>query len=236
MFLDCYSQRPNLEHILDHIHLIGYDGPDGVYINATAFEIEVDNNKYLATSSHVFHGLNSQHLRMFTVHNDSITYFDAELLRHNDLRVDVILIKSPNFNYSRSSLEIGESPTVGDECLMIGFPYGLFERGKAKPTPLIRKGIVSAYGNFNNLESIKKHIDSPLRGIRLTIADIISDPGFSGSPLLVRYENGRKIAVVGVVGGAMLPYVNINNTPIQVNYGITRAFDVQYIFEILDGN
>lgn len=235
LFLNCHSQN-DLNKMMDNVYLIGYDMPGGMFINATAFQIEIDNVRYLATSSHVFQDVNSKSIRMFSVIDDSLKYFDAELLRHTDPRVDVILIKSSNFSFSKKSLEIGGAPEPGDECIILGFPYGLYEQSKPQPTPILRKGTVSAYGSFSDLSSIKNNVDSEIKGIRLTIADIISDPGFSGSPLIVGDKKSKKLKVVGVVGGPMLPYVHINNTPIQVNYGITRAFDAQYFHEILEEN
>ena len=160
--------------------------------SGTAFTLEVDGQQYLITAKHLVAGLKAE---------DTIQIYKDEQweplkvkIFRCDEPIDIAVLVPPRQLTVTFSLE----PTMkdilyGQDIYFVGFPYGLFTKGKnvsgLYPLPFIKKAIMSASTGQN--------------GAVVIFLDGHNNPGFSGGPIVYRdlSRNDFTFKLAGVVSG-----------------------------------
>src|SRR5581483_944241 len=158
----------------------------------TAFTIDIDGRQYLLTAKHVVEGLKDEDV--IRVRKDrGWSTLHVKVLRCKD-PVDIAVLIPPvqmTVNYPLDA-NVG-GVMVGAEAFFVGFPYG-FEAGWSRnghyPLGLTKKATIAQF------------TDGPdSRVVEAILLDGYNNPGFSGSPVVIRDidQASRPYKVVAVV-------------------------------------
>lgn len=131
-----------------------------------------------------------------------------------------------NYDFDASGLYVSQ------ECYFIGFPLGLRMDLSKKPgftpypIPFVRKGIISALGNFDDGFSDKYYIDGH------------NTYGFSGGPLIYYNYSNNSYHVAGVISGYVKQenYSYKENGSVETteeNSGLMEVSSIEYAKKIL---
>lgn len=181
----------------------------------------VDKKGYIATANHVVAGNDDvQIMAVYTIPNT----IPAKVIKR-DPSLDFALLQVAG-EITTPIVELGNSSSVrvGDEIVIIGFPFGKSVWGVF--IPAIHRGIVSgivkiAQGQSNQLTD------------RFQL-DIMANPGNSGGPLALN-KNGK---VIGVLSRIIYSYpvgqsTIIEGKPITSSTGIAMAIPMDYFKEMI---
>ena len=185
----------------------------------TCFTVDVENRRYLVTARHLVQKIHAQGIVEIR-HNGAWSPVSVKLVGHGEGSVDVsVLAPQSLFGAAHPLLVTTANLTLAEEVYFLGFPYGLsFDVGDLNagfPMPLVKRAAVSAMFLKDDLMLLDGH----------------NNPGFSGGPVVRRW-NGREQVVLGVVSGYRSeksrvvddagnsgPYSYVMNTGIVVMYG-----------------
>ncbi len=163
----------------------------------TGFSFDVDGRQYLVTARHCVEGLQDKDeigIRISEWPDDgrdvlAFRKLGVVIVGRSDGDADIAVL-SPEYRISNFSIPVG-SFRMGEDALVAGFPLPTSTNFQSKmkvgnkyvAPPLAKKTVVAGYNGDD--ERI--------------ILDTISNPGFSGSPILV--ENDNEWTLIGVMSG-----------------------------------
>ena len=196
---------------------------------ATGFTIEVDDRQYLITAKHV---VSSSPTAIDILHNNKWVSLPITSLVVEPQGIDIAVLVLSQQLSSLLPIQIGMKDSyLSQEVFFVGFPYGLSIDGHALnagfPLPLVKHGIIAAFGNGRG---------EPF------LVDGINNPGFSGGPV-VRSENPKNPTIIGVVSGYKAVRESVykekaktDDLTVQANTGLLVAFDIEYAIEAIKKN
>ena len=196
----------------------------------TCFTVDIHNRRYLVTARHLVEEIRSRGA-VDIQHDGKWVPIKVELVAHGEGLVDLsVLAPQTLFGAPHQLVVTTAHLHLAEEVYFLGFPYGLwFDAGELNagfPMPLVKRAAVSAM----YLES------------GLLLLDGHNNPGFSGGPVVRRW-NGSEQVVVGVVSGyrSETPYVfdgSGNPGPYRyiMNTGIVSVYDSRKLNELIAGN
>ena len=179
------------------------------------FKIETSGGQATGVMCHDEVGLfliTAKHVIKNTIVGDKIRLFVSELgqlvsvldIEHGEDDADVSVVFLGKVNFSPPDEEplpiAGSQILLGEELLFAGFPLGFSSLSlgiEKKPTPLLRKGILSGFimRSFNGDRNSPSHPQ--------LVIDAINNFGFSGGPIIRNQERNlfkpAKLVVVGIV-------------------------------------
>lgn len=151
--------------------------------NSTGTGFIIDKEKgYIATAEHVVSG--NDDVEIITVLSNPNT-IPAKVIKRNQ-QLDIALLKIKK-DENLSEVELGDSSSVvvGDEIIIIGFPFGNSLWGAF--IPAIHRGIISC---------IIKVLNQPDGEITNRFQlDVMANSGNSGSPLALN-KNGKVVGIL----------------------------------------
>ena len=169
----------------------------------TAFSMDVEGRQYLITAKHVVKGLTGKHTISF---REKAAWSPIEVTVYPCADpVDIAVLVPPrvvtvNFPLEPASVK---KIIVTQEVFFIGFPYGSAAQDDSpmfngRPAPMAKHGILST-----------AVIDGVIR------VDAHNNPGFSGSPIVLRYLEDRSniptFYVLGVVNSYFPELAHVTN-------------------------
>ena len=184
----------------------------------TCFTVDVHNRRYLVTARHLVENIRPRGT-VDIQHSGKWVPVAVELVAHGEGPVDLsVLAPQSLFGATHPLVVTTAHLQLAEEVYFLGFPYGLWfdvgELNAGYPMPLVKRAAVSAM-----------YVESGWM-----LLDGHNNPGFSGGPVVRRW-NGREQVVVGVVSGYRSetshvvdgsgnpgPYTYIMNTGIVVVY------------------
>lgn len=159
--------------------------------SGTAFTIDVDRRQYLVTAAHVVEGVGETG-DIELMHEGRWKRLAVRVTAAIPIRADIVVLASP-FQLSHT-LPLELSPDglmLGQQMYFLGFPFGMSMPddpwGRRVPAPFAKGGINSAI------------VDE--EGVHAIYVDAISNPGFSGGPLIFRQSHTNAMHVAGVISG-----------------------------------
>ena len=154
----------------------------------TCFTVDVHNRRYLVTARHLVETIRTSGI-VDIQHSEKWTPVAVDLVGHGEGSIDLsILAPQSLFGAAHSLVVTTAQLQLAEEVYFLGFPYGLsFDIGELNagfPLPLVKRATVSAMYTKSGWMFLDGH----------------NNPGFSGGPVVRRW-NGREQVVVGVVSG-----------------------------------
>ncbi len=198
---------------------------------ATAFTIEVDDRQYLITARHIFSSSSPTTIEI--LHDKKWVAVQVRSLLVEPPTVDIAVLALPQQLSGLMPVQpVGTKGSyLSQDVFFVGFPYGLSIEGHALnsgfPLPLVKHGIIAAFGNGRG---------EPF------LVDGINNPGFSGGPV-VRSEDPKNPTIIGVVSGYRAVHEAVykektktDNLTVQTNTGLLVAFGIEYAIEAIKRN
>ncbi|MBZ0304076.1 MAG: serine protease [Anaerolineae bacterium] len=213
-------------NILQRTLFIGHQGSLG-----TGFTVDQDDRQYLVTARHVVGNIRDGDI--VDIYHDN-QWKQTEVKRIEVPRPDIdilVLAPSQQLTPSLKFFATSEGLGVSQDIYFLGFPYGwrssdayTLTLNNGFPFPLVKKGIISAFGPNVDYFLIDGH----------------NNPGFSGGPVV--FSDGKKIKVAGVISG-----YRISNEPIfdssghtnfyyKYNTGIVKGYDIRFAVDAIKAN
>jgi hypothetical protein len=162
--------------------------PAGV---GTAFTVDVDARQYIITAKHLVKGLKDEdkiHIRK----NEQWSDVAVKIFRCDDPVDIAVLVASSQLTVNFPMEPDSSGFSVGGDAFFVGFPYGLqaANMNALHPLGLVKKATLSAF----------ERVPGKDHGL-LFMLDGYNNPGFSGSPLVIRdvTKSGVVYKVAGVV-------------------------------------
>ena len=159
-------------------------------MEGTGFSIEVNGSQYIVTAKHIVANLVIGGSVGF---EDETGWLETEVTsvwHHPDPTVDVAVFTLPDAIGILGAVELGGTlPVVGEPVYLAGFPYGMTTVGPEGPLPLVKHGILSGFEPKSDLP------------YRMMIFDAISNPGFSGGPIV--FQRGADWAIAAIATSGM---------------------------------
>lgn len=196
----------------------------------TCFTVDVDNRRYLVTARHLV----SPTLSLGTVdilHDGKWKSLAVELVGHGQGPIDItVLAPQSVFGAQHSLVVTTANLQLAEDVYFLGFPYGLKadirDLNAGFPLPLVKHAIVSAMDPKSGRILLDGH----------------NNPGFSGGPVVRRWD-GHSQVVVGVVSSYFSKpsrVVDDSDMPGPYNYsintGIVSVYDSRMLNEIIAAN
>lgn len=179
----------------------------------------VDRRGLIATAEHVVTG--NDNVGIITADTNPNTVLARVIKR--DQKLDIALLKIPN---ELIPAELGDSSsvTVGDEIIILGFPFGNNLWGMF--TPAIHQGIIS-----NIIHLTDQQTKKTTKRFQL---DVMANKGNSGGPLALN-KNGK---VIGILTSVFLekPFGDIfrvADKPLTSPTGIAISVPIEYVKEMI---
>lgn len=181
----------------------------------------IDKRGYIATAEHVVTG--NDDVEVITILSNPNT-IPAKVVKR-DQQLDIALLKIKE-NDRLSVVELGDSSSVnvGDEIVIVGFPFGNYMWGTF--IPAIHRGIISC---------IIKLVNQPDGKITNRFQlDVMANRGNSGSPLALN-KNGK---IVGILTNVFVEkpvgdVITIGGRPITSPTGIAIATPIEHLKEMM---
>jgi hypothetical protein len=209
---------------------------------ATAFSITHDYLNYFVTARHLFEKAKNKDKITFAIFSDStwkslqgIIYLDSNSL------VDIAVIRPINVPYFESGFDLKITTFImGEDSFFAGFPFGLKMLDTQNlnnnfPLALVKKGIISGSTTEN--------------GVHIIFLDGHNNPGFSGSPIIVKSNMDNKWHLIGVISAYRKQFNDLedkkgnkyldNNKRVMEyheNSGIVIGIGLKHIIDILNKN
>jgi S1-C subfamily serine protease len=197
----------------------------------TGFTIEVDGRQYLITAKHILAASpSSTVIEIFHDKNWVKVPFQSIIVEPVD--VDIAVLALPQQLSGVLPIQLGiKSSFLSQDVYFVGFPFGLSIDGHTLnsgfPIPLVKHGIIAAFGNGRG---------EPF------LVDGINNPGFSGGPV-IRSEVPTNPTIIGIVSAyraAQEPVykqnVKTQELSVLANTGLLVAFDIDYAVEAIKKN
>lgn len=180
----------------------------------------IDTKGHIATAAHVVSGKDEVQIMAAETTPNTIP---AKVIKRDE-SLDLALVKLEG-NYKTGSVELGKSSSVkiGDQIVIIGFPFGNMLWGTFFPA--VHRGIIS---------TIVKNVNQSTRETTNRFQlDVMANPGNSGGPLVLT-KNGK---VVGILSKVFLskPVGNelmVGGKTITSATGIALAIPIEYFIEM----
>lgn len=204
--------------------------------SASSFTVEKDGEQFLITAKHVFGKTISGDDVIIGITRDNQQFnLSCRVFFHDNSEIDIAVLKLlKNANITqRQVVQFNDSLIIlGHDAYILGYPFGLInselEGNFNYPTPFVKRGCISANTKENGADVI--------------YADTVNNIGFSGGPM-VTFDplNYKKQYIIGVISGykAHISAVydknnNRNGNYVRENSGLTKAYAIKYVFEIID--
>lgn len=196
---------------------------------ATGFTIEVDNRQYLITARHV---VSNSPPAIEICHDNKWVKVPIKLLGVEPEGVDIAVIVLPQQLSSLLPIQLGiKGSFLSQDVFFVGFPYGIMIDGHALnagfPMPLVKHGIIAAFGNGSG---------APF------LVDGINNPGFSGGPV-IRSDNPKNPTIIGVVSGYKSVQESVykekdktTDLTVPINTGLLVAFNIEHAINAIKKN
>lgn len=211
-------------NVINRVFLIKYKKSLG-----TCFALDIDNKQYIITAKHVVSGLTEGETISFAKDGGWRTT-PIHLIGHHEH--SDISVFSLNVKIARHTLSACDSFIYGQEIRFLGYPYGIYDYKNALmvrggfPVPFIKTGIVSSFDS----DSQNLYIDG------------ISNPGFSGGPVIFEDFQTHDFYVGGVISAYryhkdhVILGGNETNLSVLSNSGITIAISIKDALNVINAN
>jgi hypothetical protein len=155
---------------------------------ASSFIVVQNGIELLITARHVFKNKDSK--KNFVNFELNIKKewkrFEAKIYFSEDSNIDIAVLKLKSNIENTSPLEIAK-PTevwVGQGCVFLGFPYGIFySPANDEFLPFVKKALISSFRE------------------KITYLDGLNNPGFSGGPVIIWSYETKKPKLYAVISG-----------------------------------
>ena len=182
----------------------------------------IDRRGYIATAEHVVSG--KENVEVITVFSNPNS-IPARVVKRNQ-KLDIAILKIEH-NEDLPTVELGDSSQVkiGDEIVILGFPFGKSMWGIFLPA--IHRGIIS-----NTIQLVENQAEEKIT--KRFQLDVMANKGNSGGPLALN-KNGKAIGVLTnvilekTIGDAIL----IGGKSITSPTGIAMATPSDYLREMM---
>jgi S1-C subfamily serine protease len=164
-------------------------------MGGSAFSVEIEGRQYVVTAKHLVERLSPGGTIEYEGARGWITIPITGVWHHPDPTVDVSVVTLPEVIGRTGHIELSghpPGPSIGETVFLAGFPYSMSTIGPnadEPPLPLVKHGV------FSGLEP---RGTAPYRNM---IFDALSNPGFSGGPVV--YRQGDTWVIVAVATSTM---------------------------------
>ena len=199
--------------------------------SGTAFTIEVEGRQYLVTAKHVI-AASPASTAIEVFRNNKWIKMPYRLINVEPKTVDIAVLAVDRKLSPLLPIQTGiKGAYLSQQVFFAGFPFGLSIDGRRLnsgfPLPLVKHGIISSFEN-NRGEPF--------------IVDAISNPGFSGGPVVIA-ENRTNPTIIGVVSGYRFDeervyYLGkeVKDLSVRPNTGLLIAFSIDYAIDAIKRN
>jgi hypothetical protein len=221
---NCTIHAQVTKDVLDRVLFISYGNHAG-----SAFTIEINEQQYIITARHNVENIREED-NIFIYHDFCWKDLKVKTISFDDPKFDVIVLV-PDFQITpKTDIKFTmDNLIIGQDIYFLGFPFGLkTELGELNsnfPIPFVKKGICSAI-DFTDKEFKKIWIDG------------LSNPGFSGGPIIFKDCSSGNFKIAGLLQGHLTEKVdiyssnNINtNDFVKINSGIILGISIGSIID-----
>jgi len=202
-YLSAYSNIPM--GVFNRVLFVRYNNHFG-----SAFTIEIEDQQYIITARHIANNINEKD-KISIYYNSKWQEINVTSLLFDDPNFDVLVLlpntqvtPKTNVKFSMGGLILSQ------DVYFLGFPHGLAgdigDLDYDYPLPFIKKGICSLI-DFSEKDFVKIWIDG------------LSNPGFSGGPIVFKDLSDGVYKIAGVLKGYLNEnikvYSRINTTQIE---------------------
>ena len=201
-----------------------------IHNEGTCFTVDIDNRRYLVTARHLVDTIRT--FGVVTIQRGGTwNAVGVQLVGHGEGNTDITVLAPQSLFGASHSLNLTTAGlSLAEEVFFLGFPYGLwFDIGVLNagyPMPFVKYAVVSAMPLEEGWMFLDGH----------------NNPGFSGGPVVRRW-NGKEQIVVGVISGyrnEMQPVIDEVGDPgpfrYSMNTGLVVVHDSRKVVQIIEAH